>query len=567
MLKLFASCNLLSTQRIFRNLGITAVRTVANGQETIEAVVCKDSDVPDNGMKEFPFGPDGDKILLVKQQGKLYGLGTKCSHYGVPLVNGALGKGRIRCPAHGACFNVSTGDIEEAPGLDGIPCFQVQTLANGDVVVCAAKSALKTPKKVKPMVRKSCNLKQTYVVVGAGAAGSSCAEVLRQEGFKGRIVVIGEEKHLPYDRVKSNKAMDMDVNKIILREKEFYDSNDIEMMNGERVTKLDTNSKIVSTDSGKEFPYDKVFIGVGVKPRRPTFIPNHELENIFTIRNIDDGNLVDSKLGPLVKVVIIGSSFIAMESAAYCAPKVARVTVIGRSSVPFSDTLGEEVGDRFKRYFESRGVSYRNNSNVVRFEGENDKLTQVVLNTGEVIPADICIVGIGSEYDTGFLKDTGVTLTKNGAIEVNEYLQTNLDGVFAGGDTCNAPVHGSKNVKASIGHWQLAQHHGRIAALNMLGKQEPIRSVPFFFSAMFSFNLRYSGYGHGFTEAITVGDLENFKFVTYYLKDDEVIAATSIGADPIVAKVAEVLHSGKKIVKEGVHKNQWLSKYDSKVFS
>lgn len=203
-----------------------------------------------------------------------------------------------------------------------------------------------------------------------------------------------------------------------------------------------------------------------------------------------------------------------MESAAYCSPKVSRVTVIGRSAVPFLENLGTEVGARFQKYFESRGVSYRNNTNVVRFEGENNKLTQVVLDTGETIPADICIVGVGSDYDTGFLKDAGVILTKQGAIEVNEvnismlhemisrilftlifsqYLQTNVDGVFAGGDTCNAPVHGAKNIKASIGHWQLAQHHGRIAALNMLGKQEPIKSVPFFFSSMFSLNLRYSG--------------------------------------------------------------------------
>lgn len=548
-------------------MGIAAFRTVNNGQEVIEAVVCKDSDVPDNDMKEFPFGTDGDKVLLVKQQGKLYGVGTKCSHYGVPLVKGALGKGRIRCPAHGACFNINTGDIEDAPGLDGIPCYNVKVQPNGDVLVCAAKSALKTPKKLKPMVRKSCSLKETYVIIGAGAAGSSCAEVLRQEGFKGRIVVLGEEKHLPYDRVKSDKAMDMDVSKITLRDEKFYNTSDIEMLTGERVTKLDTDKKIVSTDSGKEFPYDKVFIGAGVKPRKPTFIPNHELENIYTIRNIDDGNAIDGKLGPMVRVVVIGSSFIAMESAAYCSPKVGRVTVIGRSAVPFVENLGLEVGARFQKYFESRGVSYRNNSNVVRFEGENNKLTKVVLNTGETIPADICIVGIGSEYDTDFLKESGIILTKHGAIEVDEYLRTNIDGVFAGGDTCNAPVHGAKDVKASIGHWQLAQHHGRIAALNMLGKQEAIRSVPFFFSSMFSLNLRYSGFGHGFTEAVTVGDLEDFKFVTYYLKNDEVIAAASIGADPIVAKVAEVLHSGKKIVKAGLPKNQWLSKYDSKVFS
>lgn len=169
--------------------------------EYIEKIVCNDTDLQDNEMKQFAIDDDS-KILLVKQNGQLSAIGNKCSHYGALLSTGALGAGRVRCPWHGACFNTSTGDIEDFPGLDSIPAYEVQVLEHGQVRVRARRSDLLANKRIPDMVRRDPNDTRCIVVIGGGPSGGVCVETLRQRGFAGRIVLVCKEDYLPYDRVK-----------------------------------------------------------------------------------------------------------------------------------------------------------------------------------------------------------------------------------------------------------------------------------------------------------------------------------------------------------------------------
>lgn len=149
----------------------------------VEGVVCHKDDLAENQMKQFELG-DG-KVLVVKQNGEFSALGTKCSHYGAPLAQGALGEGRVRCQWHGACFSLKTGDIEDFPGQDSIPCYQVTVTEEGQVKVRAKRTELASNKRTKKMVKRINGDSRTFVIIGGGPSGAICAESLRQEGFTG----------------------------------------------------------------------------------------------------------------------------------------------------------------------------------------------------------------------------------------------------------------------------------------------------------------------------------------------------------------------------------------------
>ncbi|PSN31008.1 hypothetical protein C0J52_20469 [Blattella germanica] len=392
-------------------------------------------------MKAFELGEAG-KVLVVKQNGKISAIGAKCTHYGAPLEKGALGEGRVRCPYHGACYNIATGDIEDYPGLDSLPCFQVEIKKDGGVKVRARKEDVKS----RP-------------------AGLCCAETLRQEGFKGRVVLVCKEPNLPYDRIKLSKSLDISIEKVLLRPAEFYKD-----------------------------------------PR--------------------------------------------MEAAAFCVSKAKSVTVIGRDEVPFRPVLGEEIGARILKFFKEKGVEFKMNSgieSIIASSSESDKVGEVKLTTGETLPADIVILGVGATPNTNFLEASGLKLNQQGYVIVNNFLETNLKGVFAGGDIAFAPV---LQTHASIGHWGLAHYHGRIAGLNMVGKKTELKSVPFFWTMLFGVGIRYAGYAPKFTDIVIEGSVEDMKFVAHYVQDGRVAAVATINWEPVAANYAEFLISGNQICEQ-----------------
>lgn len=150
----------------------------------VEGVVCHKDDLEDNQMKQFELG-DAGKVLVVKQNGAITALGTKCTHYGAPLASGALSEGRVRCQWHGACFNIKTGDIEDFPGQDSLPCYQVTVADDGQVKVRAKRTELESNKRTKKMAKRLNGDARTFVIIGGGPSGAICAETLRQEGFTG----------------------------------------------------------------------------------------------------------------------------------------------------------------------------------------------------------------------------------------------------------------------------------------------------------------------------------------------------------------------------------------------
>lgn len=514
--------------------------------EYVEGIVCQDSDIQNDEMKVFKLGEEGD-VLLIRQNGELHALGNKCTHYGAPLVQSALGSGRLRCQWHGACFNITTGDIEDFPGLDSLPCYEV-TVDDNNVKVRAKRAELQTNKRSKILTALDAANKSHIIVVGGGPSAATCVETLRQEGFSGKLTMIARENSVPYDRIKLSKSLDLDVKKAQLRPECFYKQNSVNVLQGKTATSVDTNTNEVTLSSGEVYNYSQLYIATGCKALKAK-VPGADLQQVVVIRGFEDAKNANQFINPDAEVVVLGASFIAMEVASYCADKVKSVTVIGRDEIPFRPVLGPEIGAAVKTLFESKGVKFVMNSGVQACVPNSDgNLEFVELIDGTKLRADLCVMGIGSGFNTDFLKGSGIEMNPNGSITANENLQTNISNVYVGGDIAHAPVFSNCDEKSSIGHFGLAMYHGRIAALNMLGKNTPLRAVPYFWTMLFGKGIRYAGHGT-YDKILYQGDVNEFKFVAYYLKGNEVIAISSCGMDPIVSQYAERRSQGKKLLK------------------
>lgn len=522
----------------------------------IEDVVCEEKDINENEMKLLSLGEDGGKVLLIKQKGELHAIGTKCTHYGALLHTGALGEGRVRCPWHGACFNIKTGDIEDYPGLDSLPCYKVSVDEAGLVRVRAKRKDLEMNKRTNEMCPFDANNAKTAVIVGGGPAGATCVQTLRQEGFSGKIVMICKENVVPYDRVKVSKVMDFDVEKAALRPQSFYNENKIDLKLGTEATGLNVKEKLVHLSNNEKLSYNYLFICTGSKPRMP-IVPGANLQNIFVMRNYTDSQAILSLLSTDKHIVVLGLGFIGMEAAAYCVGKCASVTVIGRDAVPLRPIFGTDIGDRVRKEFEDKGVRFIFKNNISKFiakESEENTIGSVELVDGTVLPADIAILGIGSTFYTDWLKQSPLDMLEDGSVIVDKYLKTNVENVYAGGDIAYAPLFGSVNTLAAVGHYPLAHYHGKIAALNICNKTTPLNSVPFFWTTLFGRSYRYAGHGKP-TKIKIHGSLENFEFFAYYINNEKVIAMSSVGADPIVSDFANLLHEGKTLTDEEISKD------------
>ncbi|XP_061458537.1 apoptosis-inducing factor 3 isoform X3 [Rhineura floridana] len=538
-----------------------AINPYRNLKDVVEASVCYVKDLDNGQMREVDLGCG--KALLVKENGEFYAMGHKCPHYGAPLVKGVLSKGRLRCPWHGACFNIGTGDIEDYPGLDSLPKFQVK-IEKEKVYIRASKQALQTQRRTKVMAKcislSNYSITSTNVlIIGAGPAGLVCAETLRQEGFSDRIVMCTMDRHLPYDRPKLSKSMDSHADQIALRPKEFFRTHDIEVLTEMQVVAVDVKNKTAVFKDGFKMEYNKVLLATGNMPKTLS-CKGKEVENVFNIWTVEDANRV-VRLATGKNVIVVGASFLGMEVAAYLMEKAHSVSVVELEEVPFKKFFGEKVGRAIMKMFENNWVKFYMQTEVSELREQEGKLKEVVLKSGKVLRADVCVIGIGAMPATGFLKQSGINVDSKGFIVVNKMMQASVPGVFAAGDAVAFPLALRNNKKVNIPHWQMAHMHGRIAALNMLAHGTEISTVPYLWTAMFGKSIRYAGHGEGFDDVIIQGDLDELKFVAFYTKNDEVLAVASMNYDPLVSKVADVMAAGRAIRKRDVETGDmsWLT--------
>ncbi|KIJ52598.1 hypothetical protein M422DRAFT_26172 [Sphaerobolus stellatus SS14] len=521
--------------------------------------VLNDSELRDGEMKEVEFG-EGGKVLLSKIGDKIHATSAYCTHYGAPLVKGVLAAdGRVTCPWHGACFNVCTGDIEDAPAPDALHSFKAQVV-DGKIQVTADQSqTLKQNKSRFPTLRTAEFLTEGpgVVIVGGGAGSLHVIESLRENGYAKSITVLSKETYAPIDRTKLSKALITDASKLEWRSvSDLQDKFRVNFKTGVEVTGVDTAAKTVSQGDSK-IPYEHLVLATGGIPRRLP-IPGFDLQNIYTLRYVQDAQKIDKAIqeaqksgaqqdGKSGRLVVIGSSFISMELVVAVSKRnLASIDVIAMENYPFERVLGVEVGKGLKAFHEKQGIKFHPSAKVnkIRASDSNPSVASgVELEGGVFLPADIIIAGVGVAPATSFLKDSGIPLEKDGGITVDEYLRVpNVGNVYALGDIAVYPEKASGGPRR-IEHWNVASNHGRAVGRTIVGKGEPFGKVPIFWSAQGQ-QLRYAGNGVGYEDVIIKGDPAELKFVAYYTKGDKVLAVASMQADPVVSKASELLRLG-----------------------
>ncbi len=448
---------------------------------------------------------------------------------------------------------MATGDIEDAPGLDGLHSFPVK-VEGGMIKVGVPKGFdTKSFKRTQGMCSHAPSDSRVFVILGAGAAGAVAAETLRQEGYAGRILLVMNEPHLPYDRIKLSKNLSATADQLYLRSHEFYAKHGIEVLTGVKATAVDTKAKVVTLSPGGEQRYDSLLISTGGYPRTITTAPGHDLQGIFTLRVPEDAAAIDKACEGAKTVVVVGSSFIGMEAAACLkqSKKIGTVHVIGMEAVPFERVLGAEVGAAMQKVHEAKGkIAFHMKRTVKEFKGTGGKVSAVVLDNDELIPCDFCVVGAGIIPGTQYLNGSGLTLERDGSIITDDRFRAAagaVKDVYVAGDIARFPYWATGET-IRIEHWDVAQQQGRVAAANMAGKDRAFTTVPFFWTTQYGLSLRYAGNNMAPDEVIIKGsldDAEKMAFVAYYATKGKITAVATLGADPVAAAAAELIRKNE----------------------
>jgi len=270
------------------------------------------------------------------------------------------------------------------------------------------------------------------------------------------------------------------------------------------------------------------------------------LENVYTFRHIENSQKVDAAAKEGKRMVVIGSSFISMELVTAVAKrKLASIDVIGMEEHPFELVLGKEVGKALQKYHESQGVKFHMSSKVEKIvpqEG-NEALAGGVVVNGETLPADFVVMGVGVAPATGFLKESGMPLERDGGVKVDENLQVpGYNDVYAVGDIAHYPQLETGEFRR-IEHWNVAGNQGRAVGKTIAGSPQPYVKVPIFWSAQGQ-NIRYCGIGSAYEDVFIKGNVDELKFIAYYIKGGKVVAVASMQNDPVVSYSSELLRLG-----------------------
>jgi apoptosis-inducing factor 3 len=496
------------------------------------------SDFPKGEMKSVSIGEDKE-ILIVNLNDELYAVGAHCTHYGAPLAKGILNGNTIICPWHHACFNAKNGDLKEPPALDSLPGFEV--IIENDRVIVKVPEELPSNKTPK-MEKKNDDAEENYVIIGGGAAGYAAAQAMREANYQGKITIITQENRTPYDRPNLSKDYLQGAAQdewMPLRSDDFYKDYGIEFMFDMKVEEVKIKEKKISFEKGEDLSYNKLLIASGGTPKQLD-IPGSNLKNIFYLRSFSSSDNIIEAAKNSKQTVVIGSSFIAMESAFSLRERDIAVTVVSPDSVPFEKSLGKEIGELLKKEHQETGVKFNLKSNIKCFEGK-DKIEAVILESGEKIKADFVVIGIGVSPATDFIK--GVEKTSDGGIKVDKSFWTAAD-IYAAGDIAVFPYWLTEE-DIRIEHWRTALQQGRIAGSSMAGKNTEFDDVPFFWTQQAGLSIRYAGHAKNWDEIIYYGEVSSKEFIAFYIQDKKVIAAAGNNKDTEMAAIHILMKLGK----------------------
>jgi NADPH-dependent 2,4-dienoyl-CoA reductase/sulfur reductase-like enzyme len=386
------------------------------------------------------------------------------------------------------------------------------------------------------------------VIVGAGQAGGRAAEAMRQAGFAGRIVLIGDEPHPPYERPPLSKDMlggDMPHEKAFLNPAEFYAAQTIELWTDTRADKLDAKAHKLTLSGAHagELTYGKLLLVTGGHVRKLP-VPGADLDGVHYIRSIADTLELKPKLVAGAKVVVIGGGFIGLEAAASARARGCDVTILEMQPTLLGRVCDKWVGDWYVDLHRQNGATVTTQAVIDRIEG-TDKVTGVRMGDGSVLPADIVIVGIGIIPNVHLASDAGIAV--DNGITVDEFGRSSDPDVYAAGDVANIPnpIHGHR---VRLESWANAQNGGIAVARNMVGaEQVPYNEVAWFWSDQYGVNLQIAGVPRAWDKIVTRGDVAGGKFMLFYMHGGKVVAANTFNLGREMRFARKLIETGKAV--------------------
>jgi apoptosis-inducing factor 3 len=481
------------------------------------------------GGRQMLRGHVGKKAVLLARVGDdVLAVGATCTHYGGPLDSGIVVGDTVHCPLHHACFSLRTGEALAAPAFDPIGCWKVER--SGDRIV-VRETITPTP---RPQSEHT-DLPKRIVIVGGGAAGFACAEMLRRRGYEGSLTMLSEDADAPCDRPNLSKdylAGEAPEDWIPLRSAKFYDEQAIDLHLNVAVTHIDTSARTVTTADGRAFAFERLLLATGAEPARPT-IPGADQPHVFTLRSLADSRAIIERAKTARSVVVLGSSFIGLETAAALRARGLSVHVVSLANRPLEKVLGPELGDFIQSLHEDHGVTFHMKSSLASVD-----MQSVTLRNGTDIDADLVIMGIGVHPRVELAE--AAKLAVGSGILVDEYLETPVPGIYAAGDAARWRDQRS-GLTDRVEHWVVAERQGQVAAVNMLGGKTPFRDLPFFWSAHYDVTIRYVGHAQSWDNVEITGSLAARDCMVRYRKDGKVIAVATVGRDQVALEQAELL--------------------------
>jgi 3-phenylpropionate/trans-cinnamate dioxygenase ferredoxin reductase subunit len=366
----------------------------------------------------------------------------------------------------------------------------------------------------------------TILIIGGGQAGAQAIDTLRKEGFGGRLVLIGDEPQLPYQRPPLSKKYlcgEMAAERLLFRHQSFYDEHRIELKLGRQAVRLDAGARQVELAGGETLTYDRLLLCLGAESRRLT-CPGAALAGVHYLRGLADVAPIQTGFKPQARVVIIGGGYIGLETAATCRKMGCEVTVLEMADRIMNRVVAPAVSQYFAAEHRLHGVNILCDMRVTRLEGR-ERVERVVCADGSSHEADLVIVGVGAVATTELARSAG--LACDNGIVVDEYCRTSDAAIYAAGDCTNhpSPRFGRRVRLESVDN---AFEQAKTAALNMLDRPVAHDRVPWFWSDQFDNKLLIVGLSQDYDRQVLRGDPASRSFSVCYLKGSELLAVEAV---------------------------------------
>ncbi|NKI43147.1 NAD(P)/FAD-dependent oxidoreductase [Streptomyces physcomitrii] len=398
---------------------------------------------------------------------------------------------------------------------------------------------------------------QTFLIVGGGLAGAKAAETLRAEGFKGRVILVGDERERPYERPPLSKGYLLgkdDRDSAFVQETAWYARSDIELHLGQTVVGIDRASRTARLGDGTVLHYDKLLLATGAEPRRLD-VPGTDLAGVHHLRRLAHADRLRQVLAALGRdnghLVIAGAGWIGLEVAAAARHYGAEVTVVEPQPTPLHSALGPELGQLFTDLHAAHGVRFHFGAGLTEIVGQDGMVLAVRTDDGEEHPAHDVLAAIGAAPRTSLAEAAGLALVDRahgGGIAVDASLRTSDPDIFAAGDAA-AVLHPLFGIRLRVEHWANALNGGPAAARAMLGQKVAYDRVPYFFSDQYDLGMEYSGWAPpgSYDQVVIRGDAGKREFIAFWLAEGRVLAGMNVNVWDVTDTVQQLIRSRHQV--------------------